>query len=64
MIRSSRRERKAKVTAEVLAMIAHAHPLLRQPRPALETEEWPFKSATEFVHALGKYYAKRPQIRK
>jgi len=66
MIRSSHRERKAKVTAEVLAMIAHAHPrvALRQPRPALETEEWPFKSATEFVHALGKYHAKSPQIRK
>jgi hypothetical protein len=66
MIRSSRRERKANVTAEVLAMIAHAYPLvaLRQPRPAVETEEWPFKSAIEFVHALGKYYAKRPQIRK
>jgi len=58
MIRSSRRERKAKVTAEVLAMIAAAHP-----RVALR-QEWPFKRATEFVYALGKYYTKRPQIRK
>jgi hypothetical protein len=61
MIPSSRRERKAKATAEVLAMIADAHPPVapHQPRPALEKEEWLFESATEFIEALGKYYAKR-----
>jgi hypothetical protein len=58
MIHSSHRERKAKATAEVLAMIADAHPPLapHRPRPVLETEEWLF-GATEFIEALEKYYA-------
>jgi hypothetical protein len=48
MIHSSRRDRKAKAIAEVLAMIADAHPELEpyRPRPVLETEEWLFESAT------------------
>jgi hypothetical protein len=60
MIRSSRRERKAKATAEVLAMIADAKPPLvpHQPLPAPEIEEWLFESATEFIEALDEYYAK------
>jgi hypothetical protein len=51
MIHSSRRDRKAKAIAEVLAMIADAYPPLapNRPRPVLETEEWPFESATEFI---------------
>jgi hypothetical protein len=28
-----------------------------RPRPVLETEEWLFESATEFIEALEKYYA-------
>jgi len=41
MIHSSRRDRKAKAIAEVLAMIADAHPpvVLHRPRPDLDTEE-------------------------
>jgi hypothetical protein len=58
MIHSSRRDRKTKAIAEVLAMIAEAYPSLapHRPRP-LETEEWLFESATEFIEALEKYYA-------
>jgi len=48
---SSRRERKTKAIAEVLAMIADAYPPLapHRSRPLLETEEWLFESATEFM---------------
>jgi hypothetical protein len=61
MIHSSRRDRKAKAIAEVLAMIADGYPPLapHRPRPVLETEEWLFESATEFIEALEKYYAER-----
>jgi hypothetical protein len=48
MIHSSRRDRKTKAIAEVLAMIADAHPPLAplRPCPVLETEEWLWESAT------------------
>ncbi len=61
MIHSSRRDRKAKAIAEVLAMIADGYPLLapNRLRPVLEREEWLFESATEFIEALEKYYAER-----
>ena len=61
MIHTSHRDRKAKAIAEVLAMIDDAYlPLApHRPRPALETEEWLFESATEFIEALEKYYAER-----
>jgi len=61
MIHSSRRDRKAKALAEVLAMMADAYPRLapHRPRPILETEEWLFEGATEFIEALEKYYAAR-----
>ena len=57
MIHSSRRDRKTKAIAEVLAMIADAHPPLAPLRacPVLETEEWLWESATEFCAA----YAER-----
>ena len=57
MIHSSRRDRKTKAIAEVLVMIADAHPPLapHRPRPVLETEEWLWESATEFCAA----YAER-----
>jgi hypothetical protein len=57
MIHSSRRDRKTKAIAEVLAMIADAHPPLAplRPCPVLETEEWLWESATEFCAA----YAER-----
>jgi hypothetical protein len=60
MIHSSRRDRKAKAIAEVLAMIADAHPQItpHRPHPVLETKEWLFESAAEFIEALGEYYAK------
>ena len=61
MIHSSRRGRKAKAIGEVQAMIDDAYPPLapHPPRPVLETEEWLFESATEFIEALEKYYAER-----
>jgi hypothetical protein len=57
MIHSSRRDRKTKAIAEVLAMIADAHPPLAplRPCPVLETEEWLGERATEFCAA----YAER-----
>ena len=68
MTRSSRRDRKAKATANVLAMIADAHPPLapHQPHAALETDEWLFESATEFCAALDRYAerAQRPSGRR
>jgi hypothetical protein len=61
MIHSSRRDRKAKAIAEVLATIADAYPpqAPHRPRPVLETEEWLFESVTEFIEALEKYYSER-----
>jgi hypothetical protein len=60
MIHSSHRDRKAKAIAEVLAMIDADLPLApHRPRPVLETEEWLFESATEFIEAREKYYAER-----
>jgi hypothetical protein len=54
MIHSSRRDRKTKAIAEVLAMVADAHPELapHHPRPVRETDEWLRESATEFCAAL------------
>jgi hypothetical protein len=61
MIHSSRRDRKTKAIAEVLTMIADAHPPIApdRPRPVLDKEEWLFESATAFIEALDKYYAER-----
>jgi hypothetical protein len=66
MIHSSRRDRKAKAIAEVLAMIADAHPPLapHRPRPVLETEEWLFESATEFCAALDRYAERAMEIKR
>jgi hypothetical protein len=66
MIHSSRRDRRAKAVAEVLAMIADAYPPLapHPPRPVLETEEWLFESATEFIEALEKYAERATQIKR
>jgi len=57
MIHSSRRDRKAKAIAEVLAMIADAHPELapNDPRAVRESDEWLWESATEFCAALDLY---------
>jgi hypothetical protein len=57
MIHSSRRDRKAKVIAEVLAMIADTHPELapNDPWTARETDERLWESATAFCAALDAY---------
>jgi hypothetical protein len=55
MIRSSRRDRKAKATAEVLAMIDDAHSELAPPHPVRETDEGLSESATEFCAALDRF---------
>jgi hypothetical protein len=61
MIHSSRRDRKAKAIAEVLAMLADTHLKLttHKPCPLRETDEWLWESATEFSAVLEKYYAER-----
>ena len=57
MIYSSRCDSKTKAIAEVLAMIADAHPEFapHHPRPVCETEEWLWENATEFCAALDRY---------
>ena len=66
MIHSSHRDRKAKAIAEVLAMIANAHPELdpHRPRPVRETDEWLWESATEFCAALDRYAGRAMQIKR
>ena len=66
MIHSSRRDRKTKAIAEVLVMIADAHPPLapHRPRPVLETEEWLWESATEFCAVLNRYVERAMQIKR
>ena len=57
MIHSSHRDRKTKAIAEVLAMIADAHPELapNDPRAVRETDQWLWEDATEFCAALDRY---------
>jgi hypothetical protein len=55
MTRSSRRERRTKAIAEVLAMIDDAHPELARDRPDSETDEWLWDFATGFCAALDRY---------
>jgi hypothetical protein len=66
MIHSSRRDRKTKAIAEVLAIIADAHPPLAplRPCPVLDTEEWLWESATEFCAALDRYTERAMQIKR
>jgi len=66
MINSSRRDRKAKLIAEVLAMIADAHPKLvpDHPRPVCDSDEWLSESATEFCAALDRYAARAAQFKR
>jgi hypothetical protein len=61
MTHSSRRDRKAKAIAEVLAMTPNAHspPAPHQPRPVLEEDEWLFECTTEFCAALEKFAKRR-----
>jgi hypothetical protein len=60
MIQSSRRDRRAKAVAEVLAIIANAqHPSApHRPLPIREADEWLSQSAPEFCAALD-FYANR-----
>jgi hypothetical protein len=65
MIHSSRRrESETKAIAEVLAMIADAHPELapHHPRPVRETDEWIWESAAEFCAALDRYAGRRRRV--
>lgn len=65
MLYSSRRNSKAKVIAEVLAMIASAREL--EPRPvdaAADAEESLYEGATEFCAALEQYAARAAQLKK
>ena len=66
MIHSSRRDRKTKAIAEVLAMIANAQAPLapHRPRPVLEADERLFETAAEFWAALEKYAERATQIKR
>ena len=65
MIHSSRRVGRTKAIAEVLAMIADAHPEIapNQPRPVQESDEWLWESATEFCAALDRYAGRTMQAK-
>jgi hypothetical protein len=64
MIRSSRRACRTKAVAEVLAMIANAHPFApHRAHTSHDAEESLFESATEFCAAL-EIYARAAQIKK
>jgi hypothetical protein len=67
MIHSSRRrDRKTKAIAEVLAMIADAHPELApyHPRLVCETDEWLWENATEFCAAFDRFAGSARQTKK
>jgi hypothetical protein len=66
MIHSSRRDRKTKVIAEALAMIADAHRELEphRLRPVRETDEWLWENATEFCAALDCYAERAIEIKR
>jgi hypothetical protein len=60
MITSPRRDRRARAIAEMLAMIADAHPKTGRewPRPSCTTnEELMWEDATEFSAALERLFA-------
>jgi hypothetical protein len=66
MIHSSRRDRKTKAIAEVLAMIADAYPELApdRPRSDREAEEWLWEIATGYCDALDRYAARAMQVKR
>jgi hypothetical protein len=66
MIHSSRRDRKAKAIAEVLAMIANAEAPLapHRPRSVRQADERLFETASEFCAAFEKYAARATQIKR
>jgi hypothetical protein len=66
MIHSSRRKPKAKAIAEVLAMIADAHPKIatHYSRPVRETDEWLWENATEFCATLDSYAGRALQMKR
>jgi hypothetical protein len=66
MIHSSRRDRKTKAIAEVLAMISDAHPELapHHPRAVCETDELLWEYATEFCAALDRYAVRAMEIKR
>jgi hypothetical protein len=59
MIHSARRNPKTNAIAEVLAMIADAHPKL-----APHHHEWLLESATEFCAALDRYAGRAMQTKR
>jgi cytochrome c556 len=64
MTRSSRRDPKIKAIAEVLAMIADAHPELtpNRPRAARMADDWLWEDAAEFCAALDRYAERAAQM--
>src|SRR5208283_1713503 len=66
MTHSSRRERRTKAIAEVLAMIADAYPELAPDRldSDREAEEWLWEIASGFCAALDRYAARTMQVKR
>jgi hypothetical protein len=66
MIHSSHRNLRTKAIAEVLAMIADAHPerATHHPRAICESDEWLWESATEFCAALDRYAERAIQLKR
>lgn len=65
MLYSSRRGRRTKAMAEMLAMIASARPLTpHRADAAAYAEESLYESATEFCAALEQYAARAAQLKK
>jgi hypothetical protein len=66
MIPSSRRDRKTKAMAEMLAMMVEPLPpgALHRPCPVRETEEGMWESVTDFCAALDRYAGRAKPIKR
>ena len=66
MIHSSHRNANTKAMAEVLAMIADAHPehATYHPHATRESDEWLRENATEFCAALDRYAERAIQLKR
>jgi hypothetical protein len=64
MTHSSRRERRTKAIAEVLAMIADVHPELAPDRPDSDrvADEWLWDIATGFCASLDRHAARAARM--
>jgi hypothetical protein len=66
MIPSSRRDRKTKAMAEMLAMMVEPHPpgTIHSSCSVRETDEWMWESVTDFCAALDRYAGRAKHIKR